>query len=662
MQTSLILPKTPKARAAIIQNHLLREKRNNAYWRALSLLALYYSLGFRHFDVMDPVNGDVKPTFFDEKDGGLEYWSTALLFEIQEIVGHMTSLDMGPAVLRTGTSLSAIRDRSIAQVLLDSTTDRDRIKDAQRGWAWLAAMYGMAGISTSLSDSPTVGLSVELEVVHPEELYPFPSLGTNQFSARGVMRNRAVPLDWLRAVYGNAKVNRALKSGRMIRTTIQFGESLQRGISTTAAARSKGTNTVLTPPGAGESSSDTALDIVEITELWVTGPTGTVNEYCLVSGGFEFEYLDYRTVSVYPTLNTARFYENGSWYGTSHFYMRYGSHRAAERMLSRLFRNIRQQDKYGILVLPQGEYNEDTAFADYGEALKFLKIRPDVFSDSFKPFSVPVPNTGTLPFQAVQAATAEGDRVNPVPDLIQNKGRIDSAAGLSALEQSSRKAITNPEQSMIRVFSSSWRSGAQQIATALTEKPRPVPVKRLNLDMLGVIIGDGDLVSFDENPIPNIRLLRFSVQEDNPKSVEVRKQEAQEALGAGLMTPDEYKLFLLQEGIDVAMWTQPHKAIYERTVRRLLRLYGDGKTPGQIVATADTTRPDLELMILEPILYGDALAQASVQVQNEFQALKQYLEAAQGFALPPGVPSFEELLQSPGIPASPPGTPQGTAP
>jgi hypothetical protein len=647
MQTQLTLPNNSEHRAKLIRNHVQRERHNNAYWRAITTLALYYSLGFRAFTTFDPITGEVRPVFYDKDDAGLEYFSNTILFEIQEIVGQLTSRNMMPHVERVGSSLEAIRERGSAQALLDSTVSEENVAQAQKSWAWKAATYGLAGLSGAVYDHPAVGLVSGVECVDGSEILPFPSGGKDLAGVRGTIRNRVVPLDWLKGVYGARKINAALKSKKLSRATIQFGEPLTVDKFEGNGSR-VGTHYL---DGTTPDNKSQAQDVVELNELWIVGPSGTVTEYCVTSGEHEFEYADLRTASMYPTLQVERFYENGSFYGCGHFFMRYGSHRAAERMLQRLFKNVRQQDQYQITVLPQGDYNEDSAFTDHGEGLKFLKLRPDPLSENFRPFSIPVPNANELPLNAIAAAQAEGDRVNPVPDLVEQKGRIDSAAGLEALEASSRKAITNPEQAMVRAFSGCWRSVAQQVTTSLLEEPRKMPVKRLSLDLLGTVIGEDDTIEFTDriNPLPNIRHLKFSVQEANPRSAAAKKAEAREMLDAGLNTPDEYKLFLLSEGIEMSGWAEPHRSIYQRTVRNILTLYGDGEVPGQIVTTADTTRPDLELTILTPILLSEAMTKSSVQVQNEFAAWKQYLEAAQGFALPQGVPTFDELSMGPSL-------------
>jgi len=649
MEVQLTLPRKGSDRAKLLRNHVYRERRANAYWRALSTLALYYSIGFRSFTTFDPTTGDVRPVFFDKDDAGLEYFSNAILFEQQEIVGQLTNRSMMPYARRAGSSLEAVREKGAAQALLDSTASKENVEEAQKHWAWKASSYGGCGINTAVVDHAVVGLTTDLEVVDPGEILPFPSTGKDLSAVRGIVRNRVVPVEWLKTVYDSGKVTRAINSKKLHRATIQYGEPIDNDQFSAASDRTR-----MSYGGLNQDSQ--TIDLVEINECWIYGPGGTVVEYCVTSGEHEFEYADYRNAVVYPTLNYERFYENGTFYGCGHFFMRYGSHRAMERMLQRLFKNVRQQDKYQITVMPQGDYNEDTAFTDYGEGLKFLKVRPDPLSENFRPFSIPVPNANDLPLRAVDAAVVEGQRVNPVPDLVEQKGRIDSAAGLEALEATSRKAISNPEQAMVRLFSRSWRTATQQITTALVTEPRALPVRRLSLDLLGVVIDDKDRITFDENPLPNIRLMDFSVQEANPRSTATKKAEAAETLASGLQTPDEYKLYLIDEGIEVSAWMEPHQSIWQRTVRNILTLYGDGETPGQFVVTGDTTRPDLELKILEKVLFSEALSKASVNVQNEFMAFKQYLEAATGFALPQGVPSFDELVQAP---AASQGLPQG---
>lgn len=639
MQVSLVLPKKAENRAKLIRNHVYREWNRNAYWRALNMLAMYYCMGFRHFNVFDPTSGEVRPTFFNSEDDGLEYFSSTLLYEIQEIVGQMSSLDLMPNVERIGNTMSGMREKGVAQALLDSIADKNQLEQIKKDWGYKAATYGLVGINGSVYDRPVAGLSADLEVVDSEELMPFPSVGKNPSSARGMVRTRFVPLSWLKEIYGSRKINAAVESKKLLRYQIENGDPLDSRIAATDAHNGLG-------GGGGIRLGDTAdrMEVVRVSELWILTPAGTVSEYCVTSGDYEFEYRDYRQASVYPTLSIERFYENGSWYGTSHFFMRYGSQRAAERMLNKLFKNARQLDRYQLTVLPQGDYNEDSAFTDYGEGLRFLKVRPDPLSDNFRPFNIPPPNSGDQPLNAVAAAQAEGERINPIPNLVEQKGRIDSATGLEALEASASKAITNPEQSMIRAFSATWRTLCQQMVTRLVDIPQPFPVKKVTLDLLGVRIDKDDKVSFEDNPLPNISTLDFSVQHNKTSNTPLVKAEAKEALGQGLMSPDEYKMFLLKSNVDVALWMEPHRSIYHRAVRNIITLYGDGETPGQIVATGDTTRPDLEMMVLDTIIYGEAMQQASVEVQNEFMAYKRYLEEAQQFALPPGVPGFEELI------------------
>jgi hypothetical protein len=53
-----------------------------------------------------------------------------------------------------------------------------------------------------LADVPTVGLTADLEVVHPREVFPFPALHQDHTKQSGIMRQRVVPIDLLASKFG----------------------------------------------------------------------------------------------------------------------------------------------------------------------------------------------------------------------------------------------------------------------------------------------------------------------------------------------------------------------------------------------------------------------------------------------------------------------------
>ena len=91
------------------------------------LLAFHYLQGARRFDVFDPELGNLSPHFLDE-DGRLEFQSQELIAAIDKVSSTIASLDLSPKVERKGHTLSAIKERSVAQILLDSTINNNQIE------------------------------------------------------------------------------------------------------------------------------------------------------------------------------------------------------------------------------------------------------------------------------------------------------------------------------------------------------------------------------------------------------------------------------------------------------------------------------------------------------------------------------------------------------
>ena len=114
-------------------------------------------------------------------------------------------------------------------------------------------------------------------------------------------------------------------------------------------------------PGGGASTDETKYSLVRIRELWLTGHRNTVTRYVVTSGDYVIVDEDYADVEVYCPIGIARFIETGSFYGAGLFDLLFSISREMEKLLKSLFNNIRDMDQYGILVLPQGQFNERAA-------------------------------------------------------------------------------------------------------------------------------------------------------------------------------------------------------------------------------------------------------------------------------------------------------------
>ena len=195
------LTKDKDAICKIIDRHIDREEARMSYRYTTWSLAWYYLNGARRFDVFDPDNGLVQPHFLDE-DGNMEFQSQELLAALDRVSSQIASMDVRPKINRTGSSLQSIRDRAIAQVIADGVIPTDRSDEVLTEFAHIFTALGSCGITGHIVDHPVVGLTTDFEVVHPRELFPFPSLGQDHTKQRGLIRERIVPLDFLTKKYG----------------------------------------------------------------------------------------------------------------------------------------------------------------------------------------------------------------------------------------------------------------------------------------------------------------------------------------------------------------------------------------------------------------------------------------------------------------------------
>jgi hypothetical protein len=400
--------------------------------------------------------------------------------------------------------------------------------------------------------------------------------------------------------------------------------------------------------GTGTQSSgggqDKDMDVVKLRELWLHGPKSTVTRYAVVSGAYTLEDIDTEGVEVYCPIGFARFMDNGQWHGAGMFDLMFPLIREAEKMIKQLFKNVRDTDRYGVLVLPQGSFNASTMLRDIGHGLRVVPWEPDPISEGFRPFAVQPFNTGDVPGRTAAFAQDQIDRVNPIRDLIQEKGRVDSAVGLSFLDEQINRAMTSPSAGIQQAFGDMYRSLVSNASREVTLSPRAIPVQRLTVDLAGAVIDPESLeVSFDSNPLPNVSRLAFGIRQRHPRSEVARKAEAMELQQRLQIDPDTFILFAMKEGLDFAMWTDEHQSAYETVVRNIILLYGDGQSPGQIIVVPEQAKPEIQMRVLGAFMGSPVMMVASPEVQNAFTRYKQTLLDFLGLVLPAAVPNPDDL-------------------
>jgi hypothetical protein len=646
LRQRIVLPEDSDQAAIVIRRNCDRMDSLLTMWRLNVQIATHYAAGYRSFNQINPETGEVVARFTDAEDdrhihplGEGNY-----LFEVQQIMGFLGSMNTSPtAKSENNKTLDAIRQQGAANAILGSIYRNQNYDEVMTELDYNYAHLGFGCLHVGVEEHIAMGLYTELEAVHPFEVMPFPYLRPGFTAADGVTRRRLLTRDSLVAVYGESIIKKVEATRKHSFYTIPLGDSLDLDLSGTALS-----NYGQVYNFTGDAPQKDTVDAFEVSETWIYGPMGTVERMLVTCGDVAIEDRDFEGTETYCPLVYRRCYENGTFWGAGHFVMAFGAHRRAELLRKSLFKSLINQDKWPIVVLPQGQVNERTALGKLGgSGLRYMKVGYDLGID--RPVSpIVVSPVGTSPGTAQMAEYLEATSrsVNPVPDLSQDKGRVDSAQGLQYLDQEAKRPITSILRGKKQLLGAAGRVMAQRAVAALQENPRRIPVPKLSLDLVGTVIDPETMeIEFTVNPLPNIGRLSFSIMEGQPSSGVGAKMEGLQLVAGQLQSLEAFQLFCVENDIDLALDLKPIRQAYNNAVLNILLLYNDGQTSQQALINTNSVRAEIELLVLNPFLSSREFLGASVDVQEALLMYQQILRNQMNILLPP-VPETAAVPQA----------------
>lgn len=636
------LPKDHDVLGRIIHTHVETIRPYQQVWRASLMLATWYNMGYRRFKWSAGNEVRVIEEYLDE-DSEYPYQDNRLLYDQQALVALLGQMDVKPFVRGRGTNLDMLRQRASAQVILDAVIRQQDLDEIERQVNWLLVSAGMVGLHTEIDQLPESGLYARTEVVNPVELLPFPSTGADITGTRGIIRRRYVPIQWLRERIQNPKkLKDAIKSGRA-NVRIQFhGEQIPSPNDMVEDFTLDGTaGSVLDSKGLMN------LTLVDVCELYLLGPAGTVTRYVVTSGDQVLTDVS-MDKEVYCPLQVARMHENGTFWGLGHFQMAFSAHRKAERMRARLFKNVEQLDKYGLLLVPTGTIS-DTAFQNVNQDnIRLLKWSPDPTTPTVpNPVQISPFNSGTLPLQVSEFANQLAREVTPIPKLEEEFPRMDSPSAFRFLDEKGRRNLTNVTNSKTRMYGQLYRAACQLASEAIVVTDAALPVGNLTLDLVGVKIdAKRDVVSFgqaQENLLPRVGLLDFTIRHSQPINKNLMVQEAMQALQIH-QDMTRFYIHLCENDLPFPAFFGEEKAAYDKVVRTIITLVGNGSEVGTVFDQQAALLPELQVRVLTGFMVGPVFQMLDVQIQESLIQYKNRLMETLGRQLPPQLPTPEELM------------------
>lgn len=641
------LPKSNDALVRVLDAHVHRASEDSGYRRLMEGVYYRYLNGARHFSSLSPTTGKFKFSYVDKK-GNLQFHNSELLKQVDEVIGSYMAMDFHPAVDRVDSSLSSIQDKARAQVLLDSILPPSVLEQAVKDYLLLFVVYGGAGLAAKVVNDTAHGLTADLEVIHPRELLPFPCLDIDHTKQTGVMRRRYVRVDWLKEKVGAKAVE--TNRYKLDSWLIPMGEAMHMDKELGDNSLFFGGVKMATPERASqqkqEKITEDMVEVCEIRELWLWRTNARIlTAYVAQCGDWIItrKEKEYQDSVVYSPVSYERMIHSGDFYGQGLCDLLFNVNRESERLQAQLFKNATSIDKYGFVLVPHGQFDPN-AIHSTEEGLRFYFYSPDPFADNTqRPVPIAPFNSGDVPGRTASFAREIQNALKPRTDIIDDKGRVDSASGLALLDEQVNRSMNAGREALARIFGDAYRSLLQQAVTELSgNKEAAVPVSYLNEAMVGVVIDpDTDQASFGDNPIREIHRLKFTVRSSLPRSESARKAEALELLEKGVSSREQFILYALREGLEMGMYMQHEANAYRKIVRNILLLFRDGEKPGEVMTTTQSDLPALELTVLNAFMASPEFLQASPEVQNAFADYQDHLMGSMGM-LPEGTPNPDD--------------------
>ncbi len=592
-------------------------------------IASYYMRGIRNFSGIDYTNGTVQIAYQNE-EGNLKFQYEDVVAKYQAQLGRLLSLDLSPSITRRGISLDGMRKASVAQVVLDSAFPEDKVKELALDICPALLMYGTVGAALWVDSEESMGI----DVVMPWELISIPVDIASPTDARGIMRTRVVPTDWIKSLKitpgEGTKTFKNLESIRMPVADLppdvagRFDGAAQ--LASTGGGffiRDGEADTTYGGMPKKRQEKDTYMDVTQLTEVWLQTSDGYLSEYLGFAGTSKFQQLfriDHEGSKNPMPIRIIRDTIVGGFWGRSFVDMLIPLNNEIEYALSSVFQGISDFDLYGLQLWPSTLGTPPEAQRGQ-DGIKRIVYEPDYTCPDMKPENI-MPAKMTQPqVAAVKLAIDMMDRLaNQPAELMRGDapGRVDSSAGLGLLYETSSIPLSPTAKNLALGLSGVYRS-MLRVLKDMWNDTKVVSISSLDDALAGIVIdAEAGTLSLSQNAIPYPDEVNTGVKSETPISKEQQKAELKEGLDKQRITLDEFNFEVRKRGLDIPVGGEVEWQNYRRAMMENITLFGDGKTVGSV----DVSERDMHMIhlkVLEAFMARPEFFLASTEVQNAFE-------------------------------------------
>ena len=618
-------------------------------------LVHHYLKGSRNFSSIDYLQGTVDVIYPNSQ--GLPFKYEEIVRRYQTEVGQLQRMDTRPKVSKRSASLNSMRNASVAQLVLDhliSQADADRLKNQ---FIKVLARYGTAALVVDRELSPNEPkdkpLHPSLEVVPPWELIPVPANPTTMDDVRAIIRTRWVPLEWLKDL-GFKK----MPEDKMEIRDGTFGETPESSMSPSDTGRI-GAKSLFEGTEAHDLDS---VKYARVNEVWIKGGQNRLARYVITSRGALLHDEDFSGQSDPPIIpiHVANYIDVGGFWGKSFCELVLHINVEVEALLKSLFQNIEEMDLFGYLMVPTDQGIDLNAFTP-SEGPRIVPFEPSLSNES-KVYNIGPANTGTLPGTVANLALSLFDRVAPSSEMLSGNapGRADSGEAFETLFEYSTIPISVPAASIASAYATAYMALLDSVRGSWSAMD--VAAAAMVDDALAGVVIDPATGQLDitKNPVPDPTLIDIGITSRETKSQDERRDELLLMLKTEIITPRWFRILSRKLNLNLPVAGDVEWQNYRRAMFNNIVLFGDGKTPGEIMVNMGDMHL-LHLQVLDAFMARPEFQLADTKVREKFEEARMAHQEALGvFPDALNYPENEAALGGPAMPGpAGPGGPGG---
>jgi len=619
----------------------------------------HWMQGARHFRV-NYTDGTVVASYLQANEGGEPRLRVEdLVPKVQAEIGRLLRMDVRPSTKYKGFGLDAVRKASAAKVILEYLTAHVNFDKLKLMTAYHLVLYGACGLGLWVRPS-SVGAAPEalesgmafqgpapagppglpritIEVIPIWQLYPIPANPLTPESVDGFFRKRWVTLDWLKR---RAGLSLPKDISKLEPVRAPYGQPptlnpISEEMASTGLESFGG--------GSGKSSKRSKLETeyVLLEEYFGLHEDRDRLQRWTVKIGSHIARDDvYEDLSVYCPIGIPRYYPLGGFYGRSFVEILQPINAEQEAMAARLFQVVKDLDAYGTTLIPSTWGLSKRELLDSRRRNKVCFYEPEVGTERSVVQQIQPVNLGDFPGKVAAMASQMLDRLAVQSELLRGgaPGRVDSAAGLSFLHETSSVPLTVPALAIADGFAQVYKE-LLAAAPELLEGTPALPISGLDDSILGLIVDpDTGTVTLDPRNYPAPFEVSVDIRDKLPVPPMLREQKLNQSLQMGLITPIQYRFIVWKEGLDIPVGNWAEMESFRKATLQVLTLFGDGQKPGQVVSSAEADNAEVHLMVIQAFMAKVEFQFASIEVREAFENLKKTYMGFLGKGIPEQFP------------------------